>query len=101
MEPETNTQSVQEDRSGDSDHIQHRAPEGQGTRAPFKEDEGPIQNSIFDGAGNEVVVVTHTDAEGQRKQGTGTDAAEALADAQDKSEPIGEEFGTTSGQGGH
>ncbi len=80
----------------------NRAPEGQGVRAgPASQKGEPIQQSVFDGAGNEVVVVTHTDAEGQRKQGTGTDAAEALADAQDKSEPMGEEFGTTSGQGGH
>jgi len=94
MEPETNTQSVQEDRSGDSDHIQHRAPEGQGTRAPFKEDEGPIQNSIFDGAGNEVVVVSTVDEEGRVRQGTGPDAEAALKDAKKGKDPIGRGFWT-------
>ena len=80
----------------------NRAPEGQGVRAgPATQKGEPIQQSVFDGAGNEIVVVTETDEQGQRKQGTGADAAEAMADAQDKSEPIGEDFGTTSGQAGH
>ena len=75
---------------------QNRAP-GQGVNAPSNEGgaEGPIQSSVFD-AGEEVVVVTDTDEAGQRKQGTGADASEATADAQDKSEPIGEGFGTAS-----
>jgi hypothetical protein len=85
-------QHMQDDRLGSSDHPQHRAPEGEGVKAPFQEDKGPIQSSVFDGAGNEVVVVTTGDAEGNRKQGTGANAEEALADAQDPKEPIGDGF---------
>ena len=76
----------------------NRAPEGEGVRAPFATEKGqPLQQSVFDGAGNEVVVVTATQEDGTRKQGTGADAAEALKEAMETDEPIGEGFGTAGG----
>ncbi len=86
-------QHIQDDRLGSSNHPQHRAPEGEGVDAPFRQDKGPIQSSVFDGAGNEVVVVTTEDEEGRRSQGTGASAAEAAAEARDPSERIGDAFG--------
>ena len=83
-------QHQQDDRLGSSDHPQYRAPEGQGNAAPIED--GVIQQSIFDGAGNEVIVATTTNAEGVRKQGTGATAEEAIADAKDPEESIGEGF---------
>jgi hypothetical protein len=85
-------QHMQDDRAGSSDHPQHRAGEDEGVRAPFQEDKGPIQSSVFDGAGNEQVVVTTGDAEGNRTQGTGATAEEALADAQNSDEAVGDGF---------
>ncbi len=76
----------------------NRAPEGEGFRASRPMEKGePIQQSVYDGAGNEVVVVTADQGGGARKQGTGANAAEAMEDAMDPSEPIGEGFGTASG----
>ena len=76
----------------------NRAPEGEGVRAPRATEKGtPLQQSVFDGAGNEEVVVTATQPDGTRKQGTGADADEAMKDAMDPSEPIGEGFGTAGG----
>jgi hypothetical protein len=89
-------QHMQDDRVGSSDHSQYRAPEGEGADAPFRKDKGPVQSSIFDGKGNETVVVTTTDEDGRRAQGTGATADEALADAKDMSKPIGEGFGTAA-----
>ncbi len=85
-------QHMQDDRLGSSDHPQSRAPEGEGVDAPMREDKGPIQSSVFDGAGNETVVVTTAGPDGKRKQGTGATAEEAAADAQNPKEPIGEGF---------
>ncbi len=90
-------QHQQQDRLGSSDHPQYRAPEGEGVDAPFQEDQGPIQSSVFDGKGNETVVVTTEGPDGKRKQGTGATAQEAMASSQDPSEPIGEDFGTAGG----
>jgi hypothetical protein len=94
-------QRMPDDVVGSTDHPQHRAPEGEGYDAPRNDQgggTGVAQHSIFDGAGNEIVVATTTNAEGQRQQGTGDTAAEAIEDAQDPSKPIGEGF---SPGGGH
>jgi hypothetical protein len=74
------------------DHPRHRAGSHEGYRAPSVDETGIAQQSIFDGAGNEIVVVTTTNADGRRKQGTGATLEEALADAEDTNEPIGEGF---------
>jgi len=69
---------------GESDHPQHRAGPGEGNRAPLAEEGADhAEMSVFDGKGNEEVVVTTSDAEGKRVQGTGSSAGEAMADAQD------------------
>jgi hypothetical protein len=85
-------QHMQDDRMGSSDHPQYRAPEGEGVDAPFQTDKGPIQSSVFDGAGNETVVVTTGDAEGNRTQGTGATAEEAMAEAQESDIAVGDGF---------
>src|SRR5919109_3674027 len=85
-------QHMQDDRAGSSDHEQYRAGENEGVRAPFQEEKGPIQSAVYDGAGNEIVVVTTQDEEGTRKQGTGATAEEALKDAQDPEQELGDGF---------
>ncbi len=67
--------------AGESDHPQHRAGPGEGVRAPFAEDGGVAEMSVFDGAGNESVVRLTTDADGHTAQGTGPSSEAAAADA--------------------
>jgi len=87
----------QPDVAGDTDHHQHRAGPDEGVRAPAATETGVSEISVFDGAGNESVVRTTTDADGNRAQGTGSSSAEAAADAKrllDKEGGgIGEAFG--------
>jgi hypothetical protein len=91
-------QHIQKDRTGSSDHPQHRAGPNEGNRAPSVDEGGDIaQSSIFDGAGNEVVVASTTDKDGKRMQGTGASAEEAIKDAKNPKGPIGEGFGTGGG----
>lgn len=79
----------------------YRAPANEGWRAPFLgesgSEPGAAQHSIYDGAGNETVVVTTTNEEGVRKQGTGKTAEEAAKDARSSKEPIGEGFNPPPG----
>ncbi|MGH9277618.1 MAG: hypothetical protein ACRD12_05865 [Acidimicrobiales bacterium] len=70
----------------------HRANSDEGWRAPITDGDGPVQHSIYDGAGNEIVVVSGTDKEGTRKQGTGSTAEEAAKDVRDPKQVIGEGF---------
>jgi len=70
---------------------QHRAPLGEGARAPLaQETGGKPQFSSFDGKGNERVVVMTENAEGKPTQGTGPDAASAQAAAESSDEQIGD-----------
>lgn len=79
--------------TGQTDHEQHRAPEGQGVGAPMAQDTGgPAEMSIFDGKGNESVVVVGDDAKGRRSQGTGATREEAMADTEDPDDLIGDAF---------
>ena len=71
----------QPDIAGESDHPQHRAGPGEGVRAPFAEDGGFAEMSVFDGAGNESVVRMTTDEDGNTAQGTGPDSETAAEDA--------------------
>ncbi|MDQ2826249.1 MAG: hypothetical protein M3Y04_04730 [Actinomycetota bacterium] len=71
-----------QDPAGESDHPQHRAGAGEGVRAPLATETGVSEISIFDGKGNETVVYTTTDADGNRAQGTGATSEEAAADAE-------------------
>lgn len=77
-------QSMQpeESRTGSSDHPQHRTPPGQASESPMSEQQpGPAEMSIFDGAGNERVMVTTDGTDGRAAQGTGDTTEEALEDA--------------------
>jgi hypothetical protein len=69
---------------GPGNDPQHRAGPGEGVRAPFAEHEGgDPQISVFDGKGNEQVVVASANREGNLAQGTGPDSESARAEAQD------------------
>lgn len=71
----------QEGVAGDSDHEQHRAGAGEGVRAPFAEETGVSEISIFDGKGNESVVRVAKGEDGSVVQGAGPDSEAAEADA--------------------
>lgn len=87
-----------ESNFGGEDHPRHKAPPGQGIEAPLSQETGgPAEMSIFDGKGNETVVVVAENEEGLRAQGTGQDRDEAMADTKDPKDQLGTDFGTTSG----
>ncbi len=84
----------QEGIAGDSDHEQHRAGPNEGVRAPLSRDSGgPSQTSIFDGKGNESVVVATTNKDGRAVQGSGADVESALKEAKAGQEHPGSAFG--------
>ena len=69
------------DRTGSSDHPQHRTPAGEASESPLSEQEpGPAQVSIYDGMGNERVMVTADGEDGRAAQGTGDTAEDAMED---------------------
>jgi len=75
----------------------HRAGPGEGIRAPFAHLEGgDPQISVFDGKGNEEVVVAASNREGDIAQGTGPDAESAHAEAHEGEEHPGSAFGNPS-----
>jgi len=79
---------------GPGEEPQHRAPAGDGVRAPLaQETGGKPQFSSFDGRGNERVVVMTENAEGKPTQGTGPDAASAQAAGESSDAQIGD-FGS-------
>lgn len=53
-----------------------------------------IENSIWDGAGNEIKVVTGEDQDGNVKQGTGATSEAAEKDLADPKNPLGHGFDT-------
>lgn len=70
-----------------------RAPEGEGVSAPTAaESGGPPQTSVFDGAGNESVVVLDQNEEGRVAEGAGATLADAVDDAQDGDSLLGDAF---------
>ncbi len=73
----------QDNVAGDTDHPQHRAGPGEGVRAPYAEETGVSEISVFDGKGNESVVRTAGGAGGERVQGTGGSSEEAAANAEE------------------
>lgn len=84
--------------AGETDHHQHRAGPGEGFRAPYAEETGVSEISVFDGAGNESVVRTMGDESGRRVQGTGPTSGAAADDAErlldtGARQDIGDEFG--------
>ena len=71
--------------TGDPDQEVKRAGEGEGVRAPLAaEGADHAEFSIFDGAGNEDVVVVTENKEGKRVEATGDSSAEALKKAEDQ-----------------
>lgn len=86
-----------EDRQGvmgPSKKPKHRAPAGDGVRAPFaKEGVGPPQMSVFDGKGNESVVVVGQNEKGEPAKGSGPTTADALDDAKIGEAQIGDALG--------
>jgi hypothetical protein len=78
---------------GETDHPQHRAAPGEGIRAPLASDGADhAEFSIFDGKGNESVVVVTEDDEGRRAEGTGDGSAAATADAKKPGDRLGADF---------
>ena len=66
--------------SPDEEQGAYRVPPGEGRQAPPPEELGHAEHSTFDGAGNEVVVVTGTDSEGNIARGFGATREEAIRD---------------------
>ena len=81
MSDETNPKEF----PGDDTYV---APDGEGVAS-----DDPAQMSIYDGAGNETVVVLSENEEGRRAQGTGATAAEAREDAESGDSMLGKDFG--------
>jgi hypothetical protein len=79
---------------------QHRAPAGEGVRAPLAEESGGTpQYSSFDGSGNERVVVLTENEKGQPIKATGPDAASAQESAEKSDEQLGDMgYGKPSGR---
>ena len=79
------------DRTGSSDHPQHRTPSGQGSESTMAEEKqsGPAEMSIYDGAGNEATMVTTDGPDGTAVQGTGDTTEEAMKDAMSGEGPLG------------
>lgn len=90
---EAGTQSGRQRVVGETDHPQHRVPPGQGNDAPFAADADKLpEMSIFDGKGNESVVVLAEDDHGKLREGTGPDRESAVRDARNPKTVIGEAF---------
>lgn len=79
---------------------QHRAPLGEGARAPFaQETGGKPQYSSFDGSGNERVVVLTENEKGQPIKATGPDAASAQEAGEKSDDQLGDMgYGKPSGR---
>jgi hypothetical protein len=75
-----------------NDGDRHRAGPGEGVRAPLvSEGADHAEFSVFDGKGNESVVVVGADSKGRTSQGTGASSEEAAANTADTQ--LGEGFG--------
>ena len=87
------TEDGQNPVTGYSDSEQHRVPAGQGNNAPLASDTGGLpEMSIFDGKGNESVVVAATDDKGIVREGTGPDRESAEKDARNPKTVLGDAF---------
>ncbi len=77
----------------------HSAPQGEGITSAFLRDGNDVaETSVFDGAGNEAVVVVGQDDEGRWSEGTGPDRAAALKNMKEGKDRLGKDF---SPSGGH
>jgi hypothetical protein len=76
----------------------HRAPEGEGARAPLAaEGADHPEFSVFDGEGNEQVVVVTENQEGKITEGTGDTSADAMKAAGKQEDRLGPGFGPPGG----
>ncbi len=72
----------------------NRAAEGEGVRAQLASDGADHSEfSVFDGAGNEQVVVVDTNDEGKLVQSTGDSSADAAKGVDKLKERLGDAFG--------
>ena len=72
----------------------HRLGADEGIRAPFAQDTtGQAQTSVFDGKGNESVVLLGENRDGEPAQGTDPDLASAEAEVVDGDADPGSDFG--------
>ncbi len=91
------------DKTGQTDHEQHRAGAGEGQDAPMAQyGADHAEFSTFDGSGNESVVAVTANEEGKVSEGTGPSSAEALQDA-GRGDKLGTDFspGVPTEQGGN
>jgi hypothetical protein len=78
---------------GEAPGPQHRAGAGEGIRAPLTEEGADhAEFSVFDGQGNESVVVVTSDEEGSPAEGAGPSAEAAMADAKKPGDPLADDF---------
>jgi len=84
--------------TGLSDPDTHRAGEGEGVRAPLAQDGADHSEfSVFDGQGNEQVVVVGTGADGKVAQSTGDSSDEAQGLVGKMKDKLGDGFGPPKG----
>lgn len=90
----TTADNTREPLTGQDDHAQNRANPGEGGRAPSVEDSDSDvpEYSIFDGKGNESVVVVGGDDDGEHSLGTGADREAALKNMKNTKEKLGPDF---------
>ena len=83
---------TEEDKTGQTDHVQHRVPGGEGKEAPMAQHGADhAEFSVFDGSGNESVVAVTSNEQGKMSEGTGASAGEALQDA-GRADELGTDF---------
>ena len=91
------------DKTGQTDHEQHRVPAGEGSDAPMAQHGADhAEYSVFDGSGNESVAVVTEGPDGRIAEGTGPNAAQAMEDA-GKDDKFSDDFspGVPTEQGGN
>ncbi len=93
-EAETPAEIIDPNRDVGTPAEARRAPEGEGNRAPLVQETGgdEPQFSIFDGAGNEDVVVVTENAEGKPVAATGESADEARKSVKKMDTALGEDY---------
>ena len=99
MSTDTDPQFTDQSRvTGYGNPDNHRAGAGEGVRAPFASDGADHSEfSIFDGAGNEQVVVVTNNKDGKPVQSTGDSSASAMKGVNKLKGRLGAAFGHATG----
>ncbi len=99
MSDETDPKFSDQNRvTGHGNPENHRAGADEGVRAPFASDGADHSEfSIFDGAGNEQVVVVATNDDGKLVQSTGDSSASAMRGVNKLKQRLGAAFGHPTG----